>query len=160
MALNPALVGKIYPPTAAYEVGREKIREFATAIGDGNPICHQVEAAQEAGHPDLVAPPTFPFVLSAKAMAMAIVDPELGLDYSRVVHGEQRFEYERPVFAGDTLVVTSSIEEIGVAGRNEILTTRADLETLDGELVARTYSVIISRGTAPSRDAQQPAGAA
>ena len=91
MALNPAFIGKTYPPSQPYLVGREKVREFAVAIGDSNPAYHDVAAARALGHDDVLAPPTFPFVLSMKAMAVAMFDPELGLDYSRVVHGEQRF---------------------------------------------------------------------
>ena len=94
----------------AYHVGREQIREFATAIGDNNPAYYNVDAARVLGYQDLIAPPTYPFTLTMRAMATAIFDPDLGLDYSRVVHGEQHFEYERPISAGDELVVRAEIE--------------------------------------------------
>ena len=148
MALNPAFVGRTYPPSPPYEVGREKIREFATAIGDQNPAYHDVDAARALGHPDLVAPPTFPFVLTTRAMAAAVFDPDLGLDYSRVVHGEQRFAYQRPVTAGDVLVVRSTIENIRSVAGNDLLTYRGDVETEQGEHVVSTWSVLVSRGTA------------
>ena len=113
MALDQSFVGRTYPPTAPYEVGREKIREFAEAIGDPNPAYTDPEAAKALGHPDVIAPPTFAFVLSPTRPAGQVVhDPELGLDYSRVVHGDQRFAYTRPVRAGDRLTVTSTIEAI------------------------------------------------
>src|ERR1700761_7098421 len=101
MPLDQSFVGRVYPPTAPYEVGREKIREFAEAINDPNPIYRDQAAARAAGHPDVVAPPTFPIVVTMDAGGQVAHDPELGLDYSRVVHGEQRFVYERPVRAGD-----------------------------------------------------------
>ena len=96
MALNPDFVGRSYPAGSSYVVGREKIREFASAIGDTNPVFHDVEAARALGYADLVAPPTFPVILSLKASGAVVRDPDLGLDYSRVVHGEQKFAYSRP----------------------------------------------------------------
>ena len=143
MALNQDFVGKVYPPSAPYEVGREKLREFAMAIGDGNPAYHDVAAAQALGHRDLVAAPTFAFTIAMRAMAAVTFDPDLGLDYTRVVHGEQRFAYTRPLLAGDT-----SIESIRVAAGNDILTTRDEITTVDGEHVVTTWSVIVARGTA------------
>jgi acyl dehydratase len=148
MALNQDYLGKVYPAGPAYEVGREKIREFATAIGDQNPAYHDVAHARSLGHRDVIAPPTFPFVVSMRASAVAMFDPGLGLDYSRVVHGEQRFAYVRPVTAGDSLVVVTTIENIRVAAGNDILTTRSDISTEDGEPVVTTWSVTVARGTA------------
>lgn len=151
MALNPECVGRTYPPTVAYQVGREKVREFATAIGEHSPICHDVEAARAAGHPDLVAPPTFAFALTMRAMASTMADPELGLEYARVVHGEQRFRYRRPIVAGDELSVASTIADIAVKGRNEVLTTRSEILDSEGQVVAVTHEVLVSRGTAGDR---------
>ena len=148
MALNAALVGRTYPPTDPYLVGREKVREFATAVGDTNPVSHDVAAAQALGYADVVAPPTFAFVVAYAGSSKAALDPELGLDYSRVVHGEQRFVYERPIVAGDALVATATIEAIRAVAGNDILTTRVDLDTEAGEHVATTYTVIVARGTA------------
>ena len=148
MALNQDFLGKVYPAGPAYEVGREKIREFAIAIGDMNPAYHDVEHARSLGHRDVIAPPTFPFVVAMRASAIAMFDPGLGLDYSRVVHGEQRFAYTRPVTAGDRLVVVTTIENIRVAAGNDILTTRADISTEDGEPVVTTWAVTVARGTA------------
>ena len=91
MPIDPAYAGRTYPPTEPYAVGVEKIREFATAIGDPNPAYRDPDAAQALGHPDVIAPPTFPFVLTFTASRQVVEDPELGIDYSRVVHGEQRF---------------------------------------------------------------------
>lgn len=148
MALNQDYVGRVYTAPRAYEVGREKIREFAVAIGDGNPAYHDEEAARALGHRDLIAPPTFPIVIGREAAAAAMLDPGLGLDYSRVVHGEQRFAYSRPVTAGDRLVVTTTIEGIRVAAGNDILTTRAEMTTEAGEHVVTAWAVIVARGTA------------
>src|ERR671937_2412177 len=100
MPLDLTFVGRSYPPTAPYQVGREKIREFAVAIGATDPAYHEPEAAKALGHPDVIAPPTFPFVVAGVGLQLLIDDPGLGLDFSRVVHGEQRFSHTRPVRAG------------------------------------------------------------
>ncbi|HZB48956.1 MAG TPA: MaoC family dehydratase N-terminal domain-containing protein [Mycobacteriales bacterium] len=148
MALDQSFVGRKYPPTPPYEVGREKIREFADAIGDQNPVYRDPEAARALGHPDVIAPPTFAIVLSMRAGVQVVADPELGLDYSRVVHGEQRFVHTRPVRAGDRLTVVVTVENIRSAGGNDILTTRGDVATVDGEPVLTAYSTLVARGTA------------
>ena len=148
MALDQSFVGRKYPPTPPYEVGREKIREFADAIGDQSPVYRDPEAARALGYPDVIAPPTFPIVLSMRAGTQVVFDPELGLDYSRVVHGEQRFVYTRPVRAGDRLTVTVSVESIRSAAGNDLLTTRGEVATVDGEPVLTAYSTLVARGTA------------
>ncbi|MDQ1752796.1 MAG: hypothetical protein QOE71_3852 [Pseudonocardiales bacterium] len=148
MPLDQAFVGRLYPPTAPYEVGREKIREFAEAIGDDNPLYFDPEAAQALGYPDVIAPPTFPIVITMRAAAQILTDPDLGLDYSKVVHGEQSFRYSRPVQAGDVLQVSVSVEGIRAAAGNDLLTTRAEVTTVDGEHVVTALSTIVARGTA------------
>ncbi len=150
MPLDESYVGRVYPPTAPYEVGREKIREFADAIGDDNPAYRDPAAAKALGYPDVIAPPTFPIVLSTPAAHQVIRDPELGLDYSKVVHGEQQFSYQRPVRAGDVLQVTVRVESIRMAAGNDLISTRGDVTTVDGELVVTAYSTLVARGTATS----------
>lgn len=147
MALNRALAGKRYPPSVPYEVGREKIREFATAIGDANPLYHDEAAAKAAGYSDIVAPPTFLTVLNFRYSPQVIGDPDLGLDYSRVVHGEQEYVLERPIVPGMQLIGLPTIIDIAARGSNEFLTIEAQIETTDGERVATARSVIVSRGT-------------
>jgi acyl dehydratase len=146
MSLDQSFIGRSYPPTAPYEVGREKIREFADAINDPNPAYRDPAAAQALGHPDVVAPPTFPIILTLKAGGEATRDPALGIDYSRVVHGEQRFVHNRPVHAGDELSVVVTIEQIRAAAGNDIVTTRCDVNDAGGQTVLTAYSTIVARG--------------
>jgi acyl dehydratase len=146
--LDQSFVGRTYPATPPYEVGREKICEFAEAIGDDNPAYLDPEAARALGHPDVIAPPTFGIVLSMTAGRQVIADPELGLDYTRVVHGEQRFVITRPIRAGDRLTVTVTVENIRAAAGNDMITTRGDVVTVDGEPVFTAYSTLVARGTA------------
>jgi acyl dehydratase len=146
MPLDPSFVGRTYPPTAPYQVGREKIREFARAIGADDPAHHDPSAARERGYPDVVAPPTFPIVVSMSSGQLIVDDPELGIDYSRVLHGDQRFSYTRPVVAGDELVCVSSVEEIVSRGGHDFLTTRTQVATTAGEPVVTVWSKIVVRG--------------
>jgi len=148
MPVDQSFIGRVYPPTAPYEVGREKIREFAEALNDPNPVYRDRAATQALGYPDVVAPPTFAIVLTLPAGGQVTQDPELGIDYSRVVHGEQRFVNHRPIVAGDVLQVTVTVEDIRVAAGNDLVTNRADVVTVDGELVCTAYAVIVARGTA------------
>ncbi|MFI0454237.1 MaoC family dehydratase N-terminal domain-containing protein [Actinomadura sp. 6N118] len=144
MALNRDFIGRTFPPSEPYEVSRVKIREFADAIGDRNPVYRDPEAAKAAGHPDVIAPPTFPIVVSLGGPA--IVDPELGLNLAMVVHGEQRFEYRRPLQAGDVVTCTSTITEIRSIGNNEKMTIETDITTVEGELIVKTFNSLVERG--------------
>ena len=139
-------MGRVYPPTEPYLVSREKIREFADAINDPNPAYRSADAARGLGHPDVVAPPTFPIVLTLTAGHQVLFDPEAGIDYGRVVHGEQRFEHARPVRAGDQLQVVVAVDGIRVAAGNELITTRSEVRTTDGELVVTAFATIVVRG--------------
>lgn len=144
MALNRDFIGRTFPPSEPYEVSRVKIREFADAIGDSNPVYRDQEAAKAAGHPDVIAPPTFPIVVSLGGAGLA--DPDLGLNYAMVVHGEQRFEYTRPLRAGDVVTCTATITEIRTIGSNEKLVLETDVKTVEGELVCKSYNTIVERG--------------
>jgi acyl dehydratase len=152
MPLNRDLLGREYPRSAeAYEVSREKIREFAIAIGDPNPAYTDPAAARALGHPDVIAPPTFLTTLGFRfPHPSPVTDPELGLNYALVVHGEQRFTLRRPVRAGDLLHWQQTIADIRDAGRNELLRVEGAITAPDGELVATATTVIVSRGTAAS----------
>lgn len=146
MALDPAYVGHSFPATTPYLVGREKIREFSTAIGAMDAIYHDPEAAKASGHPDVIAPPTFPIVITAAAIQQLIADPGLGLDFSRVVHGDQRYTYHRPIRAGDCLVCVCTIADITERGGHAFLATRTEITTETGEPVTTALSKLVIRG--------------
>ncbi|MFI7540169.1 MaoC family dehydratase N-terminal domain-containing protein [Actinoplanes sp. NPDC049599] len=146
MPLDSSFVGRSWPATPPYLVGREKIREFAAAIGATDPEYHDPEAARAAGYPDVVAPPTFPVVVTMAASRQIVADPALGLDYSRVVHGDQKFAYTRPVVAGDSLVCVNTVDEITSRGGHDFLTTRTEVTTEAGEPVVTVWSKLVQRG--------------
>jgi len=148
MAINKDYIGRTFPPGAPYEVSRVKIAEFADAIGDPSPVYRDREAARAAGHPDVIAPPTFAIVISMASSGQVVADPGLGLNYAMVVHGEQRFEYTRPIQAGDVLVATSTISNIGQKGSLVMVTTTTDISTESGEPVCTAHSILVERGAA------------
>ena len=111
MPVNAQTVGKTYQPTV-YAVGREKIREYAYAVGETNPVHLDVQAARAAGHADVVAPPMFAVVYQGRSVAEAMFDAELGIDFARLVHGEQAFRWHRLVVAGDELSTTLAVADI------------------------------------------------
>lgn len=146
MPLDQSFIGRKYPPTSVYQVSRAKISEFATAIGDTSPLSHDVDAARVAGYPDVIAPPTFLTILNIGAIDAIIGDPELGLDYTRMVHGDQSFSYRRPVRAGDELAVTTYVEDIFVRMGNDFLNVRAEIADANGELVCTGRAQLVVRG--------------
>lgn len=115
MSVSTTAVGKRYPPTV-YAVGREKIREYAMAVGETNPLHHDVEAARAAGYADLVAPPMFCVVYCAPALGPGLFDPEVGIDFARMVHGGQQFRWGPLVVAGDEITTAVSVASISEDG--------------------------------------------
>jgi acyl dehydratase len=147
--LNRDFIGRSSRGSDVFEVTRDKIREFAVATGHRHPVYLDAAAAKAKGYPDVVAPTTF---LTALELRMAadnpLTDREFGLDIRRVVHGGQRFVANRPVVAGDRLVLNTVVEDVRDAGSNELVVLRHDVETEGGEKVASVTVTIVSRGTA------------
>ena len=146
MALDQSFIGRSYPLAESYVVGREKIREFAEAVGLSSPLHYDTAVARAAGYPDVIAPPTFAVLLTMRANTVLIDDPELGLDFSRVVHGDQSFAHHRPISGGDRLVVDVTVSDIKARMGNDFLTVRADIRTEDGHKVTTATSMLVVRG--------------
>lgn len=145
MGMNREMIGFVYPDSPAYEVSAEKIAAFAKAIGDENPAYFDEAAAKTLGHTSVCAPPTFPIAITMKAMEEAFHDPALNMDYSRIVHSDQRFEYARPIQVGDKLFVRSCVEDIRALGNNDIATFRTEVYS-GSELVVTGWSKLVVRG--------------
>jgi acyl dehydratase len=146
VALNAEFAGRTYPAGQPYEVSRVKIAEFARAVGEDSPLSLDREAAVKAGYPDVIAPPSFAIIISMASTKVIHDDPDLGLDYSMVVHGEQSFTHARPLHAGDVVVATSTIESIRSTGGLSMMTTVTDISTVDGEHVCTARALIVERG--------------
>lgn len=155
--MNPDIQGRIYPPTDPYLVGREKVREFARAVRSGSPLHLDPEAARLAGYPDVVAPPTFPVVVQEATLAQLLADPDAGVDFTRVVHGDQRFSYTRPVVAGDELTATLTIAAVKQLGGHSMVTASSSITDAVGEHVVTAISTLVVR--APESDEANGAAA-
>jgi acyl dehydratase len=115
MPIDTQALGKVYPPLL-YAVGREKIREFAAAVGETNPLHFDLESARAAGYGDLVAPPMFAVVYAGASLNRALFDPEVGIDFGMMVHGRQEFRWGRVVVAGDEIATTTTVKDISSRG--------------------------------------------
>ena len=146
MAVNPDFVGRTYPPSGPYAVDADLIAAFAAAVGSDDPVHTDAEAARAAGYADVIAPPTMAVRFAQQADRAYVADPEAGIDYSRVVHGEQRFVHHRPITAGDEVLGTVTIDAIRSAGGHSMITTRTELATDVGEALATCTSTIVVRG--------------
>jgi acyl dehydratase len=146
MAINTDYVGRTFEATEPYEVSRVKIAEFAAAIGEPSALCRDRAAAQAAGYPDVIAPPTFAIVVTSAGSGRVTHDPGLGVNYAMVVHGEQSFEHARPLHAGDVVVTQSTIESIRPIGTMTTLTTVTEIRTVDGEHVCTARGTLVERG--------------
>lgn len=104
-------MAKAYSPTV-YAVGREKVREYAAAVGETNLLYFELDAARAAGYADVVAPPMFAVVYAGAAVVQGIFDPELGIDFAHLVHGAQEFRWGAPVVAGDEITTVASVAEV------------------------------------------------
>lgn len=146
MSVNPEIQGKQYPSTAPYVVGREKVREFAKAVFATDPASFDVDAARGAGHPDLVAPPTFAVVIQEQTLHQLIDDPDAGVDFSRVVHGDQRFTFTRPIVAGDELTATLTVSAVKQLGGHSMVTADTAITDSTGAHVVTAISTLVVRG--------------
>lgn len=146
MAVNAQFVGRTYPPTAPYVVSAAKIAEFAQAVQAVDPVHTDAQVARERGYADVVAPPTFAVLVAQQADRQLIEDPEAGIDFSRVVHGEQTFEHHAPLVAGDAVVVTTSVDAVREVAGNAMVTTRSEVTTVDGAPRCTATSMLVIRG--------------
>ena len=143
MPVNPELVGRAFPPTAPYLVGREKVREFARAVFADDPQHLDPQAAQALGYADVVAPPTFAMVVQDQTLQQLLAEPDSGIELSRVLHAEQRFRYTRPIVAGDELTATLSVTAIRTMGGNAMVTSDAEITDAAGAHVVTAPSVLL-----------------
>ena len=146
MPVNPELVGREFPPTAPYLVGREKVREFARALHSSDPLHLDPIAARAAGYADVVAPTTFPIVLQDFTLQQLLAQPDSGIVLSRVLHAEQRFQYTRPIVAGDELTATLSVTSVKTLGGNAMVTAESVIVDPQGEHVVTAISTLVVRG--------------
>jgi acyl dehydratase len=143
LAIKEELKGKVWQPVD-YEVGREKIREYAYAVGEEGAIHHDADAARAAGFRGLVAPPMFCVVYSARAMGPAILDPELGINLALMVHGSQEFEWGEPVVAGDLITTQATMKDMYEKDSKEFYVFGTESKNQDGQTTVKaTWTNIV-----------------
>ncbi len=145
MLVNEDYVGRAYPPHPPYTVSAAKIKEFAEAVGSTDPVHTDPEVARARGYRDVIAPPTFAVIISQRPEFAFLNDPENGIEFGKVLHGEQGFTHHRPLTAGDVVVATLNIEAVRAAGANTMIAVRTEL-TAGDEPVCTANSTIVVRG--------------
>lgn len=143
MPVNTELVGRDFPPTAPYLVGREKVREFARAVFAEAPQHTDVEAARAAGYADVVAPPTFAMVIQDHTLQQLLAEADSGIELARTIHAEQRFAYTRPIVAGDELTARLTVTGIRMMAGNAMITSEAEITDAEGTHVVTAASVLL-----------------
>ena len=141
MPITEAHAGRRYPPCDPYQVSAAKIAEFAAALGDDNPR-YRGESP--------MAPPTFAAVLSAQAWDQLFSDPELELSLERIVHGDQRFTFIRPLHAGDVVIATVTIDKVRVRAGSELVTATVDMASRDGEPICTAQATFAHAREVPA----------
>lgn len=145
MPVSTEAIGKTYEPTT-YAVGREKVREYAAAVGETNPLHYDVDAARAAGYADVVAPPMFAVVFSSRAVGPALFDPDVGLNFAMMVHGGQEFRWGPVVVAGDEITTAASVKDISERGGMGFYVFESVSRNQDGETVCTATWTNIVRG--------------
>ena len=146
VSVNPELVGRVFPPTPPYLVGREKVREFARAVFATDPQHTDPAAAQALGYPDVVAPPTFAMVVQDLTLQQLLAEPDSGIALERTIHAEQRFRYTRPIVAGDELTATLTVATVRPFGKGAMVTSEAEMTDAAGHHVVTATSVLLIGG--------------
>jgi acyl dehydratase len=144
--VNPELQGRVFPSTPPYLVGAEKVREFSRAVFSTSALNFDREAALAAGYADIVAPPTFPVVIQESTLAQLLAEPDAGIDFTRVVHGDQRFSYSRPIVAGDELTATLTVASVKSLGGHSMVTAESSIVDSAGAHVVTAISTLVVRG--------------
>jgi acyl dehydratase len=147
--VDQSLVGRTLPATAPYLVGRQKIKEFALAVGEGDSLCLDVDAARAAGYRDVVAPPTFTIAFVLPAIESFLRDPEVGWDYAHMVHAEQSITLHRPLCAGDEVGTTIHVDDLRTRAGSHLLTLRCEVADDAGPVATCRAVLVTQAGDAP-----------
>ena len=145
MPVKTEAIGKTYP-AFVYEVGKEKIAEYARAVGEDNPVYFDREKATAAGFRDVPAPPMFAVVYSSGSVAPGIFDPDVGINFPLMVHGSQEFVWGEPVCAGDVITTETTVKDVSEKGGMGFYVFESVSRNQDGQEVVRGTWTNIVRG--------------
>ena len=146
MPVNPELVGREFPPTPPYLVGREKVREFARAVFADAPAHHDPEAARALGYADVVAPPTFAMVIQDLTLQQLLSEPDSGIALERTIHAKQSFTWTRPIVAGDEVTGRISVTGVRAMGTGAMVTSQTEITDAEGAPIVTATSVLLIGG--------------
>ncbi|MGI4896430.1 MAG: FAS1-like dehydratase domain-containing protein [Janthinobacterium lividum] len=150
VSVDESFQGRVYPAAGSTAVTADTVRAFARAVRAAHPAHHETVAAQALGHADVVAPPTYAVILAQQAESQFITDPAAGIDFSRVVHAEERFVHHRPIVAGDDVEAVLHVDRVRIVAGNAMLTTRVELTLTDGSPVSTVTSTLVVRAPEPA----------
>ena len=145
MAITAELIGRVFGPTAPTVLTQDSLVAFAAAVGVTDRVCLDAGAAAGAGFRGVVAAPTYPIVLTLDGAAELSRDPDIALDFSHVVHGDQRFEYHQPLCAGDSITVLTTVEDVKSLAGNTVVTVRGDVRIADAQLACSAWTILVVR---------------
>ena len=145
MPIDTKFIGREYKPVT-YVVGQEKIKEYALAVGDLNPLYIDPEFAKKSKYSTVVAPPMFVVVFAKESMFNLFLDNELNLNISRLVHGEQEFNFHEVVKANDSIKTISKIKNIYQKNNNDFIELETNSYNQNNELVVNGLWTFIIRG--------------
>ncbi|GAA1733203.1 FAS1-like dehydratase domain-containing protein [Microbacterium paludicola] len=146
MPVNPELLGREFPPTPPYLVGREKVREFARAVFADAPEHHDPEAAAALGYADVVAPPTFAMVIQDLTMQQLLAEPDSGIVLERTIHAKQSFRWTRPIVAGDEVTGRMTVTGVRAMGAGAMVTSETEILDAEGDHIVTATSVLLIGG--------------
>lgn len=157
VTVDESFAGRVYPSTGTTLVTADAVRAFARAVRAAHPSHHDADAARAAGHADVVAPPTFAVTLAQAAEQQFVADPAAGIDFSRVVHGEEQFTHHHPIVAGDEVAAELHVDRVRVVRGNAMVTTRVELSRADGTALSTVVSMLVVRAPEPATATEAPA---
>lgn len=146
MPVNPELLGREFPPTQPYLVGREKVREFARAVFADAPEHVDPEAARSLGYADVVAPPTFAMVIQDLTLQQLLAEPDSGIALERTIHAKQSFRWTRPIVSGDELTGRMTVTGLRAMGAGAMVTSETEITDGEGGHVVTASSVLLIGG--------------
>ncbi|GGH36564.1 FAS1-like dehydratase domain-containing protein [Microbacterium album] len=146
MPVNPELLGREFPPTPPYLVGREKVREFARAVFAEAPEHHDPEAARALGYADVVAPPTFAMVIQDLTLQQLLAEPDSGIALERTIHAKQSFRWTRPIVAGDEVTGRITVTGVRAMGAGAMVTSETVIADVEGGHIVTATSVLLIGG--------------
>lgn len=142
--IDSSYIGRSYGPHK-YEVGLEKIKEFANATGDTNPHYLDEQAAAKGPYGQIVAPPMFAVVYAKETVGQLLFDKEVDLNLMMLVHGEQEFEFHRPVLSREVVLTEGEIVHIENKEKLDVISFQTRSKVGEELVTTGVYTFVVRR---------------